>query len=140
MKNKPHSISFRVYYEDTDAGGIVYHSNYLKFAERGRCELLRELGHECSYLEEELHMMYVLKHADIDYIKPAMLDDLLEVQTSIAFMRNTSFQMRQNVLKNGEDICRMLVTLVCVDTKTIKPVRLPDILREKLEPYIIMEE
>lgn len=137
---KTHSISFRVYYEDTDAGGIVYHSNYLKFAERGRCELLRELGHECSHLEGQFQMMYVLKHADIEYIKPAMLDDLLEVQTMVASMRNTSFQMRQIVHKNGEEICSMLITLVCVDAKTIKPVRLPEILREKFEPYMITEE
>jgi len=137
---KTHSTSFRVYYEDTDAGGIVYHSNYLKFAERGRCEMLRSFDLECSSIEEKLGMMFVLKHADIEYIKPAMLDDFLEVQTMVASMRNTSFQMRQIVHKDGQEICSMLITLVCVDTKTIKPVRLPDILREKFEPYIIMED
>lgn len=137
---KTHSINFRVYYEDTDAGGIVYHSNFLKFAERGRCEMLRDLGYECSKLEEDLGMMYVLKHADIEYIKPAMLDDLLEVETMVESMRNTSFQMRQIIHKDGQEICTMLITLVCVDTKTIKPVRLPDILREKFKPYMIMDE
>jgi len=134
---KAHSTSFRVYYEDTDAGGIVYHSNYLKFAERGRCEMLRSFDLECSSIEEKLGMMFVLKHADIEYIKPAMLDDLLEVQTMVSSMRNTSFQMRQIVHKNGAEICSMLITLVCVDTKTIKPVRLPEILRDQFEPYLI---
>ena len=136
---KTHKVNFRVYYEDTDAGGIVYHSNFLKFAERGRCEMLRDLGYECSKFEEELGMMYVLKHADIEYKKPARLDDLLEVQTKLAFMRNTSFQMHQSVHKDGQEICTMLITLVCVDTNTIKPVRLPDILRKKFKPYMMPE-
>ena len=73
-------------------------------------------------------------------MQPSALDDLLEVQTMIASMRNTSFQMRQIVHKDGKEICSMLITLVCVDTKTIKPVRLPDVLREKFEPYLIMED
>ena len=137
---KTHSTFFRVYYEDTDAGGIVYHSNFLKFAERGRCEMLRDFGLECSTITEELGMMFVLKHADIEYKQPAMLDDLLEVHTAVASMRNTSFQMRQTVHKNGKELCSMLITLVCVDANVIKPVRLPDILREKFEPYMIMED
>lgn len=137
---KTHKIDFRVYYEDTDAGGIVYHSNFLKFAERGRCEMLRDLGYECSKFEEELNVIFVLKHADIEYKKPARLDDLLEVQTKVATMRNTSFQMQQTIHKDGEEICAMLITLVCVDTKTIKPVRLPDILRDKFTPYMMQEQ
>lgn len=137
---KAHTTNFRIYYEDTDAGGIVYHSNFLKFAERGRCEMLRDLGYECSKFEENLGMMFVLKHADIEYIKPAMLDDFLEVETMVASMRNSSFQMRQAVHKDGQEICTMLITLVCVDTKTIKPIRLPDVLREKFKPYMMMDE
>lgn len=133
---KHHTIDIRVYYEDTDAGGIVYHSNYLNFAERSRCELLRDLGHECSKIDDELGMMFVLKRADIDYIAPAQLDDALQVKTSIKKMNNTSFVMQHNIQKNTQDICRIAVTLVCVDTKTIKPVRLPDILREEFKPYL----
>ena len=132
---KTHSTSFRVYYEDTDAGGIVYHSNFLKFAERARCEMLRSFDLECSSITEKLGLLFVLKHADIEYIKPAKLDDLLKVKTTVASMRNTSFQMRQIVHKDNAEICSMLITLVCVDAKSIKPVRLPDILREKFEPY-----
>ena len=132
-----HKTPVRVYYEDTDAGGIVYHSNFLKFAERARCELLRHLDMECSTITETIGILFVLKHADIEYIKPAMLDDLLEVQTRVASMRNTSFQMLQTVHKDGAEICRMTITLVCVDAKAIKPVRLPDNLREKFEPYLI---
>ena len=131
-----HTIDIRIYYEDTDAGGIVYHSNFLNFAERARCELLRSLGHHASKVEKELGIMFVIKHADIEYIQPAVLDDLLQVGTTIAEMNNTSFKMRQIVRKNGVDICQMLITVVCVGTKTIKPIRLPDILRSEFEPYL----
>lgn len=130
-----HVIDIRVYYEDTDAGGIVYHSNYLNFAERARCEMMRDLGHQCSTLQEEEGMMFVVKHAELDYVAPSFLDDALQVATTISYMKNTSFQMHQNVRKDGKDICRMIVTLVCVDPNTVKPKRLPDTLREKLEPY-----
>ena len=136
---KTHKFDIRVYYEDTDAGGIVYHSNFLNFGERSRCELLRDLGHQCSQIEEELGMMFVLKHADIEYIQPAMLDDALQVVTSVESIKNTSFKMRHITRKNGQDICKMLVTLVCVDTKTIKPVRFHDILREQFKPYLEKE-
>ena len=131
-----HTIDIRVYYEDTDAGGIVYHSNFLNFAERGRCELLRDLGHEASKVEKEFGMMFVIKHADIEYIAPAVLDDALQVVTTVAEMNNTSFKMRQIVRKDGQDICEMMITAVCVDIKTVKPVRLPDILREQFAPYL----
>ena len=137
---KFHSTKFRVYYEDTDAGGIVYHSNYLKFAERGRCEMLRDFGHECSKFEEETGLMYVMKFAELEYNQPAYLDDFLEVRTMVQSMRNSSFQMRQLVYRDNEELCNMLLTLVCVDAKTIKPVRLPDFLRKQFEPYMIMEE
>lgn len=131
-----HKTDIRVYYEDTDAGGIVYHSNFLNFAERARCEMLRGLGHQASKIEKEMGMMFVIKHADVEYIRPAILDDALQVVTTIAAINNTSFKMRQHVRKDGEDICKMLITVVCVGLKPIKPVRLPDILRTEFEPYL----
>ncbi|NCT41615.1 MAG: tol-pal system-associated acyl-CoA thioesterase [Alphaproteobacteria bacterium] len=135
-----HILDIRIYYEDTDAGGIVYHSNFLNFAERARCELLREVGYECSKIEQDLGFLFVVKHADIEYIKPARLDDALQVKTTLESMRNSSFQMRQIVQKDGQDLCNMLITLVCVETNEIKPVRFPDILREKLNHYAESKE
>jgi len=132
-----HILDIRIYYEDTDAGGIVYHSNFLNFAERARCELLREVGYECSKIEQDLGFLFVVKHADI---KPARLDDALQVKTTLESMRNSSFQMRQIVQKDGQDLCNMLITLVCVETNEIKPVRFPDILREKLNHYAESKE
>ena len=131
-----HEIDIRIYYEDTDAGGVVYHANYLNFGERARCELLRSIGHECSTLEETLGMIFVVKHADIEYMRPAVLDDALKVVTTIEKMKNTSFLARHCVQKQGETICEMHVTLVCVDTNTIKPVPIPDVLRTALQPLI----
>ncbi|MFK7840055.1 MAG: tol-pal system-associated acyl-CoA thioesterase [Bdellovibrionales bacterium] len=130
-----HTIEIRIYYEDTDAGGIVYHSNFLNFAERARCELLRSVGLQCSTIDNDLGFLFVVKAADIEYIKPAKLDDALQVETTTETIRNTSFQMRQIVKKDGQDLCNMLVTLVCVETKNIKPVRIPELLREKLEQF-----
>ena len=132
-----HKIDIRIYYEDTDAGGIVYHSNYLNFAERARCELLRSVGLECSKIGEEYGFLFVVKAVEIDYIKPARLDDALQVVTSTETIRNTSFQMRQIVQKNGKDLCNMLVTLVCVEANEIKPVKIPETLREKLNQFTL---
>ena len=134
-----HIVDIRVYYEDTDAGGIVYHSNYLNFAERARCEMMRDLGHQCSELHDGIGVMFVVAHAELEYLAPSKLDDALQVATSVKYMKNTSFQLHQNVRKDGKDICRMVVTLVCVNTDTIKPVRLPNELRSKFEPYLITE-
>lgn len=131
-----HKIDIRVYYEDTDAGGIVYHSNFLNFCERARCELLRDMGHQVTDVEKDFGLMFVIKHADVEYILPGKLDDALQVVTSVAEMKNTSFKMNHVIEKAGKALCKILITVVCVDTKTIKPVRLPDILRTKFEPYL----
>lgn len=131
-----HKTPIRVYYEDTDAGGIVYHSNFLNFCERARCEMLRDLNYEVTKIEKDFGLMFVIKHADIEYISPARLDDALEVVTTIAEMKNSSFKMNQIIQKSGEALCKILITVVCVDIKAIKPVRLPDELRHAFDPYI----
>ena len=131
-----YKTDIRVYYEDTDAGGIVYHSNFLNFCERARCEMLRDFGYEASKIEKDLGLMFVIKHADIEYIAPGKLDDALEVLTTVAEMKNTSFKMNHTIQKDGNALCKILITVVSVDVKSIKPVRLPDILRTKFEPYL----
>lgn len=142
--NKIHTIEHRVYYENTDAGGIMYHGQYLNFAERGRTELLRAIGYQSSDLTKDLGIMFVARHVDINYYAPAFLDDLLEVRTSVAALKNSSFTMRQSLFrhKNGiddkeaEKIAEVMVTLVCVKADGIKPIRVPDTLREKFEDYL----
>lgn len=131
-----HSIDIRIYYEDTDAGGVVYHSNYLNFAERGRTEFLRSLGHQNSELEKEQGILFVVRHTEIDYHKPAFLDDALCLETAIESLKNTSFIMHQAVKRGEELIADMKVAIVCVDTNTLKPVGLPDSIKDEFKQFI----
>lgn len=125
-----HAHPIRVYYEDTDAAGIVYYANYLKFAERGRTEFLRTLGFENSAIVDEHGLAFVVRHLEADYIKPACLDDALTVKTALLTLKKASFVMNQTVAraqKNGaEDIVfDMQVTLACITMPGGKPTALP---------------
>ena len=135
-----YSLPCRVYYENTDAGGIMYHAQYLHFAERGRTELLRHVGYESSKLKQEVGVMFVARYVDIHYYAPAFLDDLLEVRTSIPEIKNSSFTMRQSLFCRKDDVeeklAEVMITLVCVNANTIKPVRVPDELREAFKEFI----
>lgn len=131
-----HTIPIRIYYEDTDAGGITYHASFIRFGERGRTEFLRHIGYNNSDLTRELGTVFVVRHIEIDYLKPAYLDDLLTLETSILEMRNTSFIMDHKFYKQDEKICEIKVTLVCVQTNGIKPVRLPEDVRQSFERHL----
>ena len=139
-----HTIPIRVYYEDTDAGGVVYHANFLKFAERGRTEFLRAIGYENLELKKTKGLIFVVRRMEVDYLKPAFLDDSLIMQSSIVSLKNTSFTMHQAVLRekkagNGaleaELICDMQAVLVCVETEKIQPVRMPEEIRQAFMKY-----
>ncbi|HEY8189903.1 MAG TPA: tol-pal system-associated acyl-CoA thioesterase [Micavibrio sp.] len=129
-----HKTTFRVYYEDTDAGGIVYYANYLKFAERGRTEMLRAAGFENQSLMDREGLIFIVRRVEADYLAPARLDDVLTVDTSILSLKNASFLVKQSIFCHEVLVCSLIVTLVCV-TKDIKPVRMPDAMREKLKPF-----
>jgi acyl-CoA thioester hydrolase len=131
-----HKIDIRIYYEDTDAGGVVYHANYLKFGERARSEFLRHIGHECGNLEKEFGFIFVVKHIEVEYIRPAFLDDALTIVTTLTEMKNSSFRMLHEVKRGEEILCQLYVTLVCVDTNTIKPIRIPDEIRTGFEKLL----
>lgn len=130
-----YSMDIRIYYEDTDAGGIVYHANYLNFAERGRTEFLRHVGFDNSEISKNHNVIFVVRHIDINYLKPALLDDLLQLETTICDVKNTSFIMHQCAVKDGDIIADMRVVLVCVDTNSYKPVRLPENVKEAFQRY-----
>jgi acyl-CoA thioester hydrolase len=118
---------------------VVYHANYLNFAERGRTEFLRELGHQNSELERDFGVLFVVKHIDIEYAKPAFLDDQLRMESVITEMKNSSFIMQQTLYcesRDNELISDMRVALVTVDTNTIKPVRLPEIIRTEFSKFL----
>ena len=124
-------IPVRVYYEDTDAGGIVYYANYLKFAERGRTELLRSLGFENKSLSDRDGLLFVVRHLEADYAASAYLDDLLAVETRVVEIGNASFTMDQAIRRGGKLLVSLRVKLVCVNNKG-KPVRVPAELRAAL--------
>lgn len=132
---KTHTVDYRVYYEDTDALGIMYHANYICFCERGRSELLRDIGLSASSLEEKLQITFVIRHIDANYLKMVQLDDLLSVETSIKKMKNTSFVMKQSIFCQNSPVFTMDITIVCVGANQ-KPIRIPKQLREKFNDYM----
>ncbi len=131
-----HSVDYRVYYEDTDAGGVMYHASYIRFCERGRSELLRSAGLSCANLEDEQGLIFVIRHLDADYHKPARLEDLLTVRSSIKEMKNSSFVMEQTIFCQDSMLFSASVTVVCVDKKDVRPVRLPENVRAKFMNYV----
>ena len=122
----------RVYYEDTDSGGVVYYANYLKFMERARTEWLRALGFEQTQLLDEHHVIFVVREVGIEYLRPARFNDLLDVTVSLAEAGRSQIVLKQTV-ENGDLFSRATVKVVCVDGESFKPVRIPAIIKEKIE-------
>ena len=125
-----HIYSIRIYYEDTDLGGVVYHSNYLKFFERARTEMLREHGYELSDLLSRHNMQFVVHSAELEYLRPARLDQLLYIVTKVTEVRSASIRYNQNAYleaENGILSCRANIRLACLD-RDQRPRGLPDIL------------
>ena len=127
-----HVFPLRVYYEDTDAAGIVYYANYLKFAERARTELLRSLGLEHSRLRADAGTVFIVRQCVADYLKPARLDDRIEVHTRVVEVGAATLRIEQDVQRDGEDLARLRLRLACVDG-TGRPVRLPPALRSAFD-------
>ena len=126
------SYKLKVFYEDTDSGGVVYYANYLKFFERARTEAISEIGLSNKKLLDENGIFIIVKSCNIEYKKPAKLEDQLEVKSNIISISNTSFKMRQMAYKNQDLITDCEIHLVIVDKKG-KPTKIPDILKKKLE-------
>lgn len=126
-----HNIPIRVYYEDTDAGGIVYYANYLKFAERGRTEYLREKNLENRALMDKNGVLFVVRHIEADYLYPARLDDELRVETALSEIKNASFVMTQSIFCHDRLLFKMNVVLACVDLDG-NLVKVPDVIKKTL--------
>ena len=123
------SIFVRVYYEDTDAGGIVYYANYLKFAERGRTELIRSIVELQSDTKTQDKINFVVQKCNVNYYKPARLDDLIEIKTEISLVSGSAIEMLQSILIDEAKLVKMFVKLVCINLAG-KPVRIPKYLRK----------
>lgn len=118
----------RVYYEDTDSGGVVYYANYLKFMERARTEWLRSLGYEQDELIEKEGVIFAVRSVQLDYLKPARFNDLLHVSAQVAQMGRASMTFDQQItLAGGDDsvLCRGQIKIACLDAKTLRPMPIP---------------
>ena len=122
----------KVFYEDTDAGGVVYYANYLKFFERARTEAIAEIGLSNKKLLDKFGVLIIVKSCNIDYKKPAKLEDQLEIKSIISSISNSSFKMTQKVFRDDDLLTSSEIHLVIVDKKG-KPSRIPDELRKKIK-------
>jgi acyl-CoA thioester hydrolase len=122
----------RVYWEDTDAGGVVYYANYLKFMERARSEWLRAFGFEQDVLRDEAGVVFVVRRVGIDYLAPARFNDALDVSVALHEAGRASIVVRQELMRGADRLARAEVTLACVDAARFKPVKMPEPLLQVL--------
>ncbi|HEX9184244.1 MAG TPA: tol-pal system-associated acyl-CoA thioesterase [Burkholderiales bacterium] len=122
----------RVYYEDTDFGGVVYYANYLRFFERARTEWLRALGIEHQALARDAGLQFVVRRAEIDFLRGARLDDELEITVEITERKRASLLLTQEALRRSEPMARALVQAACVRCADLKPAPLPAALLSRL--------
>ena len=135
--NNVFQITVRVYYEDTDAGGVVYHSNYLNFMERARSEWLRNLGYEQDVLIQQQQTLFAVKTMTIDFIAPARFNDVLTINTTVDKYTGASISFSQNVQKEAAVLATAQVQVVCLDSNTFKPKRIHSSIKEELSRVVI---
>mgnify|MGYP000571883437 CR=1 FL=1 len=133
MKRIIFEWSARVYFEDTDSGGVVYHANYLKFMERARTEWLRDLGLNQIQLKQENKVMFVVRKIDIQYKIPARFNDELLIQTDCVKTTNYSIILKQDILKEKRIITEGKVEIVCINSDLFKPARIPTMVKQLME-------
>lgn len=129
----------RVYYEDTDAGGVVYHSNYLNFMERARTEWLRALGFEQTTIKDELGVIIVIHSLSINFKKPAYFNDMLIVNCALSNIRHSSIEIAQTIKREGALLIEAQVKAVFVDATTFKPVGIPAEIKQKMTPQTMIQ-
>ena len=130
-KSRIFSLPVRVYFQDTDAGGVVYHANYLNFMERARTEWLRTYGYSNAGLMKEFGVVFVVRSFKLDYLKPALLDDMLNVTAQIKDIGRSRVSLLQQVLRKEEVMVEAEVHLVSVSIESFKPVSVPEVLRNQ---------
>jgi acyl-CoA thioester hydrolase len=127
------TLPVRVYYQDTDAGGVVFHAGYVDFLERARTEWLRHMGFSVRELAEREQILFIVRELHVRYLKPAVLDDALGVTAAVEHLGFVSLTMEQRVLRGTELLVHASVNLACVDTIALKPMRVPAHLLAVLE-------
>ena len=130
---KTFSLPIRIYFEDTDSGGVVYHSNYLKFMERARTEWLRSIGIDQRHLKQDHHIMFVVHRIDIQYKLPARFNDDLIVKSELKDIGSSKIEFRQMIYRNDEMLIDARVDIACIDSEKFKPVRIPPTIKQTME-------
>ena len=123
----------RVYYEDTDSGGVVYHSNYLNFMERARTEWLRVLGFEQTHMKDDLNVIFVVHSMNIQFKRPALFNDMLNVQSNVAKVGHGSIEFLQTILRDQQVLIEATVKVACVQASVFKPVAIPAIIKDSIQ-------
>ena len=135
MKSLLHCEGFdwpvRVYYEDTDAGGVVFYANYLKFFERARTEMLRNAGFEQDRLLRDEGIIFVVRSVKVDYLKPARFNELITIRSKVIEIKKTSLTFEQFITRQQDLLCQGSIRIACLDVNTMKP---------KLIPVAILEQ
>ena len=131
LRNVGQTVSVRIYYEDTDAAGIVYYANYLRYIERGRTEFLRTLGHDQHVLMKD-GIAFAVRSVSAEFLKPAKLDDLLTVETAIASLGRAQLTFAQRILRGHELLLDAKIRVACIDPLRGKPIPMPRALHEQL--------
>ena len=136
MSTAGFSLKTRVYYEDTDAGGVVFYANYLKFMERARTEWLRELGFEQDDLMRDNGMVFAVTHVHMDFLKPAKFNDLLDVSVQLLKLGKASIIVHQEIYRENELLNRADIKLACVDLNSFTPLRIPESIYVKAKDLV----
>lgn len=126
----------RVYYEDTDAGGVVYYANYLRFFERARTERLRAIGFEQDVLRERSGVLFAVRTVQAEYLKPARFNDALRVSAEVSELRRASLSFNQQILRGDELLCEARVRIVCLTDGALKPTAIPDDLMQRIKDVL----
>ena len=124
--------NIKIYYEDTDSGGVVYYANYLKFTERARTDLIQQLGFSLNKLSIDYDSLFVVKKIECEYHTSAKLEDDLIVKTKILEIKNASFTLQQDIERNGIKLFTSKILMVCINSKG-KPNKIPKALSQKLQ-------
>ena len=138
LVGQTHHFPVRVYFADTDAAGMVYHSTYFEFAERARTEMMRLAGFDHVDLRRRLGLLLGVHECDAHYLRPAWLDDLLDVRTTVVALGGASMRLRQDMWRDDAEIARLGIRLVCIGSDG-KSARLPSAMRDKVRNFLAAE-
>ena len=133
MKVKKFIWPIRVYYEDTDAGGVVFYANYLKFFERARTEMLRAMGYEQDKLMINPGIVFAVRSVQVEYLKSARFNEQIEVSAEVVIAKRASLTFEQLITRGDDVLCTSMTRIACLDANTLRPKGIPKILQELLK-------